>query len=145
MSKAAPLINDPTGAEIEDARSEDERALRELLDRWVTAIRNHDLAAIEKDRTKDIVMFDVPEPLQLKGMEQYLDSWRLYFQFDGSKTFQLQELKVSIGSDIAWAHAILRCEGVPEATARLTVGFIKQDGAWKVAHEHHSGPMTVDR
>jgi ketosteroid isomerase-like protein len=138
------LMDDETGANVERATSADEREIRELLDTWVLAIRKHDLDKVVRDRTTDIVMFDVPEPLQLKGMEEYRDSWRLYFGAEGSRTFQLQELKIHVAPTVAWAHAILRCEGVTEATARLTIGFLKHSGSWVVAHEHHSGPMKLD-
>ncbi|NKK66468.1 YybH family protein [Rhizobium leguminosarum] len=136
----ASVSNDPTGAQVEVATSADEREVRAVLDRWVRAIRSHDLDAVCAERTDDIVMFDVPEPIRLAGMGEYRSSWVQYFSFEGSREFQLQDLHVVCGSDLAWAHALLRCEGVPEATARLTVGFVKQDGAWRVAHEHHSGP-----
>lgn len=136
----ATSSTDPTGARVEDARTNDEREIRQVLDAWVKAIRAHDLDAVSAERTDDIVMFDVPEPLRLRGMQDYLESWVQYFAFEGSREFQLQDLHAVVGADVAWAHALLRCEGVPEATARLTVGFEKRGGRWVVSHEHHSGP-----
>ncbi|WP_083822297.1 nuclear transport factor 2 family protein [Saccharopolyspora spinosa] len=57
-------------------------------------------------------------------------------------------LEVTAGSDtssdVAFAHALLRC-GTPEELAenpdrrlRLTLGLHKEHGRWVVAHEHHS-------
>ena len=103
--------NDPIGAHVEDAASADERELRAALDRWVRAIRAHDLVAVCAERTDDIVMFDLPEPLRLRGIGEYRNSWLPYFAFDGSKEFQLQDFELVCGSDVAWAHALLRCEG----------------------------------
>jgi len=136
----ASASNDPTGARVEDATSADEREVRAVLDRWVRAIRSHDLDAVCAKGIDDIVMFEVPEPLRLRGMDEYRSSWVQYFAFEGSRAFKLQALHVVCGSDVAWPHALLRSEGVPEATARLTVGFVKKGGAWWVAHEHRSGP-----
>ena len=58
--------------------------------------------------------------------------------------FDIVSLEVTAGSDVAFAHALLRC-GTEEELAqepgnrlRLTLGLRRQDGRWVVAHEHHS-------
>ena len=38
-----------------------------LIQRWAAAVRNHDRKGILADHDPDIVMFDVPPPLQSKG------------------------------------------------------------------------------
>jgi ketosteroid isomerase-like protein len=55
-------------------------------------------------------------------------------------------LEITAGSDVAFAHALLRC-GKPEELRkdptnrlRLTIGLRKDGGRWLVAHEHHSFP-----
>jgi ketosteroid isomerase-like protein len=124
--------------------ADDEAAIRRLLDTWVAAVRAHDLEAVVADRTEDIVMFDVPEPLQARGMAAYRDTWKLYFKAAGSELFELRELEIAVGGDVAFAHAVLRCTPDPEPAGRLTVGLRRLDGAWKVTHEHHSFPVKLE-
>lgn len=117
--------------------------IRTMLERWAAAVRAHDLDGIVRDRSDGIVMFDVPEPLQAKGMEAYADTWRLYFRSEGSRLFELRELEIVAGSDVAWARAILRCTTDAEPAGRLTIGLRKVDGHWRVEHEHHSFPHRL--
>lgn len=120
----------------------DERQIRQLLDEWAAAVRDHDLDAVVQNRSPDIVMFDVPPPLQVKGMEAYKDTWRFYFGDEGSRLFELRETHIAVGGDVAWVRATLRCTTSPEPAGRLTMGLRKIDGRWIVEHEHHSFPAT---
>jgi uncharacterized protein (TIGR02246 family) len=126
----------------------DEEEIRELIERWAAAAHTGDLDAVLADHTRDIVMFDVPPPQQgARGIEAYRDTWPAFFEWQArGSTFDLLELDVTAGEDVAFAWALLRC-GTPEENAahperrlRLTVGLRKEDGRWVVAHEHHSFP-----
>lgn len=114
--------------------------IQTLLDTWVAAIRAHDLDAVLNNRSPDIVMFDVPPPLQAKGIDAYRDTWILYFGDEGSRLFELRETRIVAGDDVAFVYAILRCTTSPEPAGRLTIGLRKIDGRWTVEHEHHSFP-----
>jgi ketosteroid isomerase-like protein len=80
-------------------------------------------------------------------MAAYRDSWPPFFEWQRQgASFEVVELDVTAGDDVAFAHALLRC-GKPEELAehpdhrlRLTLGLRKDDGRWVVAHEHHSFP-----
>ena len=124
----------------------DEAAIRELITRWAEAVHMGDLDAVLADHDPDIVMFDVPPPYDgLRGIEQYRDSWPPFFEWQSAGAiFEIVELNVTAGDDVAFAHALLRC-GKPEEFAanpdnrlRLTIGLRKRDGRWVVTHEHHS-------
>jgi ketosteroid isomerase-like protein len=59
------------------------------------------------------------------------------------------DLKVSAGTDVAFATALLECAGTEDGktvafTLRLTIGLEKHDGNWTVVHEHHSQPLDFD-
>jgi ketosteroid isomerase-like protein len=95
-------------------------------------------------------MFDVPPPFDgVRGIDAYRDSWPPFFEWQRQGAcFQVVELDVTAGADVAFAYALLRC-GTPEDFAanpdnklRLTVGLRKRDGRWVVTHEHHSFPAT---
>ena len=82
-------------------------------------------------------------------MAAYRDSWAPFFEWQRQGAlFEIVELDVTAGDDVAFAHALLRCgmpaelEANPDNRLRLTVGLRKRDGRWVVTHEHHSFPST---
>ncbi len=123
--------------------SVDQVIIRRLLDEWASAVRAHDLDAVLRHRSKDIVMFDVPEPLQARGIDAYCDTWKLYFKSEGSRYFELHETRIVAGVDVAFVHSLLRCTTAPEPEGRLTLGLRKIRGQWIVEHEHHSFPALL--
>lgn len=130
--------------------TDDENEIRRTIERWAEAIRSQDLDGVVAAHTDDIVMFDVPPPHRgLRGIGPYRDCWPEFFEFiGGGATFELLELSVVAGDTVAFAYGLLRC-GMPEELAanpdtrlRVTMGLRNVDGAWLIAHEHHSFPMT---
>ena len=135
----------------ERAANPDETRIKVLLEAWADAVRRHDLPAILAHHESDMVMFDVPPPLQCKGIEAYESTWGLLFRYHKPGTaFDIDELSVTTGQDVAFAVAIMRCgpnsSSIPADKDgflfRLTVGLRKVDGGWCIAHEHHSVPAT---
>lgn len=120
-----------------------EAEIAQMLDRWSAAVRAHDLEGSCRDRSPDIVMFDVPEPLQARGIEAYRDTWRLYFGDPGSRRFRLLETEITVGGDVAWVRAILDCTMAKAPAGRLTLGLRRQGARWVVEHEHHSIPWPL--
>jgi ketosteroid isomerase-like protein len=47
-----------------------ENQIRRLVENWAAAVRAKDLEGAVAHHTDDIVMFDVPLPLQSQGMEE---------------------------------------------------------------------------
>jgi ketosteroid isomerase-like protein len=128
-----------------------ERQIKTLVEGWADAVRRHDLSSILAYHDEDIVMFDVPPPLQSKGMDEYKKTWDLFFKYhEPSQAFDIEELAITAGENVAFAVAIMRCgsgtfSGPPKEGGflfRLTVGLRKVDGDWRIAHEHHSVPST---
>jgi len=129
----------------------DEEQIRELVERWARAVHAGDLGTVLADHAEDIVMFDVPPPYEgVRGKAAYRDTWPGFFEWQAQgAVFEIVELDVTAGGDVAYAYALLRCgtEGdfarEPEQRLRLTVGLRKQDGRWVVTHEHHSFSDTA--
>ena len=127
----------------------DETAIRELLFRWADAVHTGDLETVLADRDPDIVMFDVPPPYEgLRGIDAYRDSWPEFFEWQRQgATFEITELDVTAGDNVAFAYALARCgkpedfEKNPDNRLRMTFGLRKRDGRWIVTHEHGSFPM----
>jgi len=127
---------------------EHEQEIRTLIERWVHAVQGGDMDSLLADHADDIVMFDVPPPNDgVRGIAAYRDTWPPFFKWlaSGAK-FELVELNVTAGADVAYAFALLRCGRAetlaerPDRHLRLTLGLRRQDGRWTVAHEHHSFP-----
>jgi uncharacterized protein (TIGR02246 family) len=128
----------------------DESDIRTLIDRWVRAIRETDIDGVLAGHARDIVMFDVPPPYDgIRGIDAYRDSWPPFFEWlRQGAVFEVVELDVVTGDDVAFAFGLLRCGKPEDLTAnpanrlRMTIGLRKQNGQWSVVHEHHSFPST---
>lgn len=134
------------------ADTTDQREIRDLLTNWVTAIRGGDLSQVRAHHADDIVMFDVPPPERgARGLEDYASTWPDFFAWVRSgAVFEIDELDIVAGSDVAYAIALLRCGDPDELVAspdkrlRLTIGLVKRSGTWLVQHEHHSFTLSPD-
>lgn len=116
---------------------------RALLEDWAAAVRARDLGGILAHHSTGIVMFDLPPPLVVRGIEAYARTWRTFFSAQAAPVvFDILDLEVSAGSEVAFAVARMRCvdHEAGELEFRLTVGLRKIRGAWMVVHEHHSLP-----
>lgn len=126
----------------------DEDDIRALVERWATAVHDGDMDAVLADHADDIVMFDVPPPDDgVRGIDAYRETWPPFFAWQASgAVFELVEVDVTAGTDVAFVHALLRCgspedlAATPEQRLRLTLGLEKRAGRWTVTHEHHSFP-----
>ena len=128
-------------------KTRDEAAIIDLVENWAKAVRARNLERILANHSPDILMFDIPPPLQSKGIEEYKRTWDLFFSWaQDSGIFDIVEMSVTAGNDVAFVTAIMRCAG-QEPTGektdlqfRLTVGLRKLNDQWVVTHEHHSLP-----
>jgi uncharacterized protein (TIGR02246 family) len=128
---------------------DDEAQIRALIERWADAVHAGDLDAVVADHGEEIVMFDVPPHERgVRGIDAYRDVWPPFFEWQRQGAlFEIEELDVTAGADVAYAYALLRCgtqeelERDPENRLRLTIGLSKQGGRWVVTHEHHSFPL----
>jgi ketosteroid isomerase-like protein len=121
--------------------------IRALIETWAAGVRWHDYTAILANHDRDIVMFDLPPPLRIQGIDEYRKTWDLFFQFHKpSQAFDIEELTITAGAEVAFAVAIMRCGTGAVGSGflfRLTMGLRSIDGNWRVTHEHHSLPATA--
>jgi ketosteroid isomerase-like protein len=128
-----------------------EHQIRAIVEAWADAVRRHDFPGVLAHHEQNVVMFDVPPPLQSRGMDEYKKTWDLFFRYHKpQQAFDVEELAITAGEDVAFAVAIIRCgsdtsSGPAEQGGflfRLTIGLRKIDGNWLITHEHHSVPAT---
>lgn len=130
-------------------RTDDTASIRNLVEGWAAAVRRKDMAGILRHHARDFVMFDVPPPLQSRGIEAYADTWPPFFEnAPETPLFDIRALDITAGQDVAFAVALMRCvvvEGdrISDLDFRLTIGFRKIEGQWTFVHEHHSVPVIA--
>ncbi|WP_042382163.1 NAD(P)H-dependent oxidoreductase [Streptacidiphilus melanogenes] len=150
----APLRSTATrpaasGATATDAATA-ETEIRTRIAGIIQGIRAKDLDALRRIYAPDVVSFDVEPPLQHVGVDAKLKNWARAFTVFDDVSYELRDLAVEVGGDIAFAHAFGRLSGTL-ATGDRTEGmwvrgtfcFRRIDGAWLVVHDQASLPVDM--
>lgn len=130
------------------SHAKEEAEIRALIEAWADAVRRKDEPRILAHHAADMTMFDVPPPPMLRGLDAYARTWPLFYKFSPDPPrYEIRELAITAGADVAFAVALMRCQTLEEGSFvdldfRLTIGLKKADGQWTVTHEHHSVPAS---
>lgn len=123
-----------------------------LYQQWLAAVRKKDVNAIVACYTDDVLAFDAIMALQFKGKQAYRDHWQQCMDFcpagDKEMIFELHQLNVQAHGDTAYSHALTRCgfkegEKIDASWMRMSSGLRRENGQWKIAHEHFSAPVEM--
>jgi ketosteroid isomerase-like protein len=132
---------------------QDEAQIRQLLAGQETAMQARDAEWLVARYAPDAVQFGLAPPLAHTGPELLdPDGLRTWFAgFDGPIHYEIHDLRVTAGEDVAYCHSLNRLSAVPrgapagfELWFRATVGLRKIDGTWRVTHQHDSTPFYMD-
>ena len=125
----------------------DENQIRVILEDWSVATRQNRKADSFKNHLPDALIYDVLPPLQYESTEIYCENCEdRQPETLGDGQFDLENLKITVGSDLAFAHCLISSGGImPDGRAvndlaRATFCLQKLNGTWKVAHQHISKP-----
>jgi uncharacterized protein (TIGR02246 family) len=126
-----------------------EEKIRQMIDEWVSAVKDKDVDRLMTLYSPDVVVYDVPAPLQQKGADAHRRNFEQWFAaMPGRTTSAIRDLRIVAAENIAFAHCLNHISHAPPAgkTAvdnwvRVTVCFEKIAGEWKVTHEHISLPI----
>ena len=131
-------------------REEDEAAIRRQIGRIAEAIHAKDLDGLRRLYTTDVVSFDVEPPLQHVGVAAKLKNWIKVFALFRYVTYEVRDLALTVGDDVAFGHCFGRLSGtLMDGTetsgmwVRATFGFRKIDGEWLIAHDQVSVPLDM--
>lgn len=134
----------PTQREIEEVK------IRQQVEKIVEGIRAKDLDGLKQLYATDVVSFDVEPPLQHVGIEAKLKNWTNAFTFFQDVNYEVRDLKLTVGDDVAFGHFFGRLSGtLRNGTAtsgmwvRGTLCFRKTDGNWLIAHDQVSVPLDI--
>lgn len=125
---------------------ENQIQIQQLVENWAKAVRNRDVDTILAHHYDNIVMYDVPPPFQSIGLNAYSKTWDTFFEGTKAGVFDIQELQVVAGEDVAFCYATMKCAPksnsaeFEELDFRLTIGLKKINNEWTIVHEHHSIP-----
>lgn len=128
----------------------DEAQVRLVLQQWATATRKGQQNDVLANHLPDVLIYDVLAPMKYQGVAAYRQSWDEWQpDTQGEGQFDLQDLSVTAGADVAFAHCFIKCGGtLPsgrtfEDLVRATFCFRKEAGSWRVAHQHISKPLQL--
>jgi ketosteroid isomerase-like protein len=103
---------------------DDEEQIRTLVEQWAAAVHRGDMNDVLADHSDDIVMFDVPPPNEVRGIEAYRETWPPFFEWQKrGAAFEIVSLDVTAGDDVAFATALLRCGTEEELRRNPTPGY----------------------
>ena len=130
--------------------ADDEEQVRLLLQQWASATRKGQRNDVLANHLPGVLIYDVLAPMKYEGAAAYRQSWDEWQpDTQGEGQFDLQDLSVTAGADVAFAHCFIKCGGVLpdgktfEDQVRATFCLRKACGSWKVAHQHISKPIRL--
>lgn len=132
----------------ENRNAQAEAEIRACLETWKNAFLKRDVDTIMTLYTPDVLAFDAILKLQFKGREAYRKHWEACMSMCGGHLlFEIQDLDITAADQIAFAHYVCLCGGTNEkgeqqsGWMRVTLGLRREQGEWKIAHEHFSSPF----
>ena len=131
-------------------REVDETNIKQQVGKIVEGIRAKDLEGLKQLYATDVVSFDVEPPLQHVGIQAKLKNWTNAFTFFQDVAYEVRDLTLTVGDDVAFGHCFGRLSGTLQngtATSgmwvRGTFCFRKIDGNWLIAHDQASVPLDI--
>jgi len=148
----APLrgVVTTAGSTAAETAKSAESEIRARIAGIVDGIQAKDLDALRRIYAPDVISFDVEPPLQHVGVDAKLRNWARVFTVFQDVSYELRDLTVEVGGDIAFAHAFGRLSGTLATGdrtdgmwARGTFCFRRIDGDWLIVHDQASVPVDV--
>jgi len=124
-----------------------ETAIKNRIANWAKAIIKRDWDGFLAWHHADFVMYDVVPPFQSVGLDAYRQTFVIFLETlqPGDHSFQVVDLQITAGDDVAFAFSPMKCryfdkkeQRIIDLDFRLTIGLKKIDGEWWFIHEHHS-------
>lgn len=116
------------------------------MKQWDNAVAKMDIDAITELCQSDVSLFDLSS--ELEGKEKYRELWETYSPyFLSAVKVERKEIKIYADENIAFVHCLSKIDSVHQQMnsklpwCRTTMCFQKQQGKWKVVHQHISLPI----
>jgi uncharacterized protein (TIGR02246 family) len=135
----------------QQSTASDEAQIRQLIEQWGQALHAKDLNTLMSYYAPDILTFDILPPLQYQGVEAYRKNFEAWFAaVQGPIEYETCDLRIMTGEEVAFCHSLNRVRSTrttgetTETWVRVTVGFRKIEGTWRITHEHVSVPCDME-
>lgn len=123
--------------------------IEQMIEKWSRALEARDVATMMEDHAGDALLFDACPPYKVEGAAAIREVWeRCLPCFPESFRCEHRDLEIHASPDVAVAHFLHHFADTPpdhpcgQTWMRITVGYRKIEGAWKVIHEHVSIPFN---
>ena len=133
---------------IENSQTTDEVQIRLLLDEFRNLLQVKDSDRIMSLYSPEIVVFDMPPPLQRVGSKAYGKAVLEWFDsYRDPISFETRDLSIAVGADVAFSHSLIRTSGNMKSGQdldrwqRWTLCLRRISGKWLITHEHVSLPV----
>lgn len=128
-----------------------EAEVRAALDGWAQDVGTRDVKKIMSHYASNVVAFDAIGTLQFKGAEAYGKHWAACMEMcTGPMVFRIDQVKTTADEDVAFSHFLVNCGGTDQdgnqktSWMRGTSCHRREDGQWRIAHEHFSAPFEME-
>ncbi|OXM70414.1 YybH family protein [Amycolatopsis vastitatis] len=129
---------------------QDDKRISELMAARAKAMTERDAEALAAQFVADVVAYTLAPPLVHHGED--VEARKAWFAgFDGPIEYEIRDLEVTVGGDVAYSHSLNRLSTTPkglpqpfELWFRSTVCFRKADDEWQITHVHDSTPFYMD-
>ncbi|TWT96986.1 SnoaL-like domain protein [Botrimarina colliarenosi] len=127
----------------------DEAEIRRLIAAWSRALESKDVDGLVADYAPEAVLFDAIPPYRTDGPEAIRRLWENCLPyFPAEYRSEHRDLVVHVDGDIAVAFGLHHFAPTPadhpsgQTWMRVTIGYRRIEGRWRVVHEHVSIPFN---
>src|SRR6266581_6680980 len=93
-------------------KNNDEAAIQRLLDDGIRSVRSKNIEGVMSLYAQEVVSFDIVPPLQYRGADAFRKVWEeIFFVFQGPINYEIHDLSITVGDDIAFTHSLNRMSG----------------------------------
>ncbi|MEH6419334.1 YybH family protein [Pseudomonas sp. CGJS7] len=123
---------------------------QQVLQAYAAAVLAKDVEAFVALYDDDVHVFDMWSDWSLRGIEPWRAMASDWFASLGDErvVVEIDRAQSVGGGDVVFGHAFLRYtafaasgERLRSLDNRISVGMVRRDGRWKIAHEHTSAPI----
>ncbi|KHK97864.1 ketosteroid isomerase [Microbacterium mangrovi] len=124
--------------------------MRRRIERIAELLHAKDLDALALCYSEDVVSFDVEPPLAHRGRAAKMRNWEKVFAAFDEVTYEVRDLTVAAGGDVAFAHAFGRLGGTLGNGTAVTGMWVRAtfcmrliEGEWLIVHDQASVPFDL--
>src|SRR5690348_14901897 len=97
---------------VEGNKKNDEAEIQRLLDDGIRSLRDKNIEGIMSMYAQDVVTFDIVPPLRYLGADALRKLWEeVFFVYQGPIDYEIHDLAITVGDDVAFTHSLNRISG----------------------------------